>query len=73
MNDVAQSTAEDVAGRIREKVDNSPFGNAKCTVSIGVCCMEPESSTSLSEAISIADKFMYVAKQSGGNSVKICT
>jgi two-component system cell cycle response regulator len=72
MNDVTKAGAKDVADRIREKISASLFCGAQCAVSIGVCCVEPKSSSSLYEAISIADKFMYAAKQSGGNSVKIC-
>jgi diguanylate cyclase (GGDEF)-like protein len=72
MNNVAKSTAEDIAARIRKRICDSLFCNAQCSVSIGVCCVGPESSASLMEAISLADKFMYAAKESGGNSVKVC-
>ncbi|MDR2157723.1 MAG: diguanylate cyclase [Holosporaceae bacterium] len=72
MNDVNKSIAEDIAHRIQQKIGNSLFHNAQCTVSVGVCCMQSEESISMYEAISIADEFMYIAKQSGGNAVKIC-
>ncbi|MDR2107127.1 MAG: GGDEF domain-containing response regulator [Holosporaceae bacterium] len=72
MNDVTKSVAEEVSHRIQKKIEDSSFYNAHCTVSIGVCCIEPGGNISLHDAISIADKFMYLAKHGGGNSVKIC-
>jgi diguanylate cyclase (GGDEF)-like protein len=72
MNNVEKSIAENIACRIQKKISDSFFGNTKCTVSIGVCCIGAGETTSMYEAVSIADKFMYVAKQNGGNSVKVC-
>jgi diguanylate cyclase (GGDEF)-like protein len=72
MNDVTKAVAHNIAERIRERIDASAFGDAQCAVSIGLCCVEMKSDASLYEAILIADKFMYAAKQAGGNSVKIC-
>ncbi|MDR1982356.1 MAG: diguanylate cyclase [Holosporaceae bacterium] len=72
MDNVTKSVAEDIAYRIQKRIGDSLFYNAQCTVSIGVCCMESRGTISLNDAIAVADKFMYIAKQSGGNSVKIC-
>jgi diguanylate cyclase (GGDEF)-like protein len=73
MDDVTRSTVENIANRIQKKISDFPFNNATCTVSVGVCYIEHMQKTSISEAISIADKFMYIAKQNGGNAVKVCT
>jgi diguanylate cyclase (GGDEF)-like protein len=72
MDNVTKSVVEDIANRIQKRVSDSLFYDAQCTVSIGICCMEPGGNISLNDAIAVADKFMYIAKQSGGNSVKIC-
>jgi diguanylate cyclase (GGDEF)-like protein len=72
MNAVDKLTAIDISHRIQKKIENSPFHEVRCTVSIGVCCIESGEKMSVQDAISVADKFMYIAKQSGGNSVKIC-
>ncbi|MDR0677512.1 MAG: GGDEF domain-containing protein [Holosporaceae bacterium] len=72
MNNVTKSVTKEIAHRIQKRVKNSTFHDIKCTVSVGVCCIESDNNISISEAISVADKFMYIAKQSGGDSVKIC-
>jgi diguanylate cyclase (GGDEF)-like protein len=73
MNDISKRDAVDVVNRIQKKIENSVFHNAHCTVSIGICCVEPNGSvSSYYDAISIADRFMYAAKQNGGNSIKVC-
>jgi two-component system cell cycle response regulator len=72
MTEVDKLTAVDIAHRIQKKIEASPFQEVLCTVSVGVCCLESGGKMSIQDAISIADKFMYIAKQSGGNSVKIC-
>jgi diguanylate cyclase (GGDEF)-like protein len=72
MNEVDKLKAVDIAHRIQKKIEGSPFNEIQCTVSIGVCCLESGEKMPIHDAISVADKFMYIAKQSGGNSVKIC-
>jgi two-component system cell cycle response regulator len=72
MDNVNKNIATDIACRIRRNVENSPFRDTRCTVSIGVCCIEIDSHLEIHEAISIADKFMYIAKQNGGNAVNVC-
>ncbi|MDR0581135.1 MAG: diguanylate cyclase [Holosporaceae bacterium] len=72
MRDITRSTAEDVVHRVQKKISDFAYQNVKCSVSVGVCYVEHIEKTSIYEAISIADKFMYIAKQSGGNSVKVC-
>ncbi|MDR2765914.1 MAG: diguanylate cyclase [Holosporaceae bacterium] len=72
MKSINRQMALEIANRIQKKVENSPFGDVRCTVSIGVCCLEYGGNLPVRDAILVADKFMYIAKQSGGNSVKIC-
>jgi two-component system cell cycle response regulator len=72
MSDVDKSVAIHVANRIRKKIEASRFNEIQCTVSIGVCCINSMENMPICEAISVADKFMYIAKQKGGNSIKIC-
>ncbi|MDR2068209.1 MAG: diguanylate cyclase [Holosporaceae bacterium] len=72
MGKVDKLTAIDIAHRIQKKIESSYFHEVQCTVSVGVCCLESGEKMSIQDAISVADKFMYIAKQSGGNSVKIC-
>ncbi len=73
MDNVMKNTATNVAHRIQKTVENSPFKDANCTVSIGVCYIgNNQEDLGLSKAISIADEFMYIAKQNGGNSVHVC-
>jgi diguanylate cyclase len=72
MNSINRQMALEIANRIQKKVESSPFGDVHCTVSIGVCCMEYGGNLPVRDAILVADKFMYIAKQSGGNAVKVC-
>jgi diguanylate cyclase (GGDEF)-like protein len=72
MRDVSKAIAVEIANRIQKKIEKIPFNGAKCTVSIGICCINSTEDIPMQDAILIADKFMYMAKQSGGNSVKIC-
>jgi diguanylate cyclase (GGDEF)-like protein len=72
MDNILKKTASDIANRIQKTVENSPFKGACCTVSIGVCCIDENGTFSINDAISVADKFMYIAKQNGGNAVKVC-
>ncbi|GHT98643.1 PleD family two-component system response regulator [Alphaproteobacteria bacterium] len=72
MDNVSKRVAAEVANRIQSSVGNSSFKDICCTVSIGVCCVDVEGSLGIYDAVSIADKFMYIAKQIGGNTVKVC-
>ena len=73
MNHVSKETATAVAQRIRKNFEKSSYQNVPCTVSVGVCCIINDyQAIDIYEAISIADKFMYIAKQNGGNDVQIC-
>ena len=73
MNHVSKETATAVAQRIRKNFEKSTYQNVPCTVSVGVCCIINDyQAVDIYEAISIADKFMYIAKQNGGNEVQIC-
>ncbi|MDR0753660.1 MAG: diguanylate cyclase [Holosporaceae bacterium] len=72
MRDITRSTAENVVNRVQKKISDFGCQNIKCSVSIGMCYIERVENTSIYEAILIADKFMYIAKQSGGNSVRVC-
>ncbi|MDR1551563.1 MAG: diguanylate cyclase [Holosporaceae bacterium] len=73
MGNVTKHVAKNIANRIQKKIGESLYYDARCTMSIGVCCVDPGGKISLQEAISIADKFMYVAKESGGNAVHVCS
>jgi diguanylate cyclase (GGDEF)-like protein len=72
MCDITRATAENVVHRVQKKISDFAYQDVKCSVSVGVCYIERIEKTSVYEAISIADKFMYIAKQSGGNSVRVC-
>jgi diguanylate cyclase (GGDEF)-like protein len=72
MDNISKNYAFEVADRIQESVEASPLGSASCTVSIGVCCGDAGGKLETSNAISIADKFMYIAKRNGGNAVVVC-
>lgn len=72
MSNVTKKIAVSISERIQQQVANCVFQNVSCTVSIGVCCIGPNEKVSVRDAIVIADKFMYIAKQNGGNAVKIC-
>ena len=72
MDCVSEDTALSVSDRIRKRLEKSEFNNAVCTVSIGVCFVNDQQNMSIYDAISIADKFMYIAKKNGGNAVRMC-
>lgn len=72
MDNVPKKIAENVARRIQTYISKSTFRDTCCTVSIGVCCLDASGKIGINEAISVADKFMYIAKENGGNSVQIC-
>ncbi|MDR1334619.1 MAG: diguanylate cyclase [Holosporaceae bacterium] len=73
MNDVSRSDAIDITSRIQKKIGSSLFHDACCTVSIGLCCVEPHGIiSSFRDAIMIADSFMYAAKRDGGNAIRVC-
>ncbi len=69
MNNVDRDSAISIAERIRKQVENTAIGGVQITVSIGLCWGE---SMQRHDAMAMADKFMYLAKQCGGNTVKIC-
>lgn len=64
--------AEDVANRVREKLENNPVivrrEEIKITMSIGVASL-PDDSVEGSELIGLADKALYQAKKAGRNRV----
>lgn len=68
MQNIAPTIASEVANRIQSQIENFRLNDACFSVSIGVCCRP--SCLSIKEAIAAADEFMYIAKQSGGNTVK---
>lgn len=72
MEGVSKTIATEVATRIQQAVAKTIFKDANCTVSVGVCCIDTKESLQLNEAISVADKFMYAAKNQGGNAVCAC-
>jgi diguanylate cyclase (GGDEF)-like protein len=72
MENVSRKTVSEITHRIQRAVENSPFKDANCTVSVGACCIDVDGNLGIKEAISVADKFMYIAKNEGGNSVRIC-
>lgn len=63
-----------VAERIRAKIESTPFNfegqTLRVTASFGVAAMA-SSISSLQELVSVADKYMYKAKDSGRNQVYI--
>ena len=66
--------AEEIAERLRKKVENYPFGtpkgSIKITASIGVTTLS-ESITKLHDFIELADQALYQAKSAGRNRVCI--
>ena len=70
----ALSMAEKTAERIRKLVCDRPLliENVKInmTVSLGVSCMDEESSLTLEQVLDQADQALYQAKQSGRNRVR---
>ena len=67
------SKAVEVAEAMRSLVAQTPVDcdgqQVAITASFGVCSMEPDSSATLSDLVSCADKHMYIAKQTGRNKV----
>lgn len=72
MKNVTENTAGIISERIQKQIENTLFQGVNCTVSIGVCYASSDN-VSMKDAITIADKFMYIAKQNGGNAVKVCS
>lgn len=72
LQDTPLSHAKEVAERIREAVENFEFKIGKeiinLTISIG-CSSYPENTQNPDELISLADKALYRAKESGRNKV----
>lgn len=71
MRNTSKQEVEKIANRLVENVKLSSFHGISCTVSVGACCIDMEK-VKLREAIFVADSFMYISKQEGGNSVHIC-
>lgn len=74
LQDTPLSHAEEVAERIRVSVENYDFkikhNNINITVSIG-CSSYPENTLNPDELMSLADKALYQAKESGRNKVMV--
>ena len=73
MKNVTENTAGMISERIQKQIEGTLFQGVNCTVSIGVCYANSNENVSMEDAITIADKFMYIAKQNGGNAVKVCS
>lgn len=73
MKDISENELIEVTRRIQNVIVNSNLDNIKCSVSIGGCYLDSNSSMTIKKAIFIADKYMYIAKQQGGNSIKLCS
>ncbi len=73
MKNVTENTVGVISERIQKQIENTLFQGVNCTVSIGVCYAGSDGNVSMKDAITIADKFMYIAKQNGGNAVKVCS
>lgn len=67
-NIVNLEEVSEIASRIQKKIENNPYNGVINTVSIGGCYHYDN----INEAVNVADKFMYIAKQTGKNSIKIC-
>ena len=72
MDNISKKTAEEVGLRIQKTVKQSTFQGIGCTLSVGICCIDASGKLGIHDAISIADKFMYIAKENGGDAVQIC-
>ena len=70
MQDIDRTATISIADRIKNCVASTRFNGVQFTVSVGVHWTQNRGITHR-DAISIADKFMYMAKQKGGNGVKI--
>lgn len=71
MENVCSTSAQNIAERIKNNVRTYSFQGANCTVSIGVFCIVPEANDTIEDAITVADKYMYDAKKSGGDQVRM--
>jgi diguanylate cyclase (GGDEF)-like protein len=60
--------AQDVAEDLRRRIEASPLG---VTVSMGVACDQPTSTSQVSELIETADQALYRAKDQGRNRVEV--
>ncbi|WP_100641924.1 GGDEF domain-containing protein [Alteromonas facilis] len=65
------SNAKDVAEKIRHYIESHPISvnNAKLNVTISIGLAEVTPDTTIDEAINLADKRLYIAKQQGRNKV----
>lgn len=70
MHNITKFEIQSIALRLKDSVASTEFNGVHCSLSIGCCCSGTDT-LSIREAINIADKSMYLAKQSGGNSVRI--
>lgn len=70
MQEVTKKSTIEIAERIQKEVSDFTMEDASFSVSIGLCC--ECLCISVKEAISIADRFMYIAKHNGGNTVRVC-
>lgn len=70
MKDISEEELCEVTKRIQKVIANSNLDNIRCSVSIGGCYLDSNSSMTIKKAIFIADKYMYIAKQEGGNTIK---
>lgn len=72
-----EADAKTVANSLREKVEqwsiphNSPTPNSVVTVSVGLATLAPKISGDSKILIELADKALYLAKNSGRNRVEI--
>lgn len=71
MRNVSRSDIEKTANRLVASVSEKLFNGMHCSISMGVCFIDTEV-VKLREAIFVADSFMYISKQAGGNAVHIC-
>lgn len=72
MQKISKHELKEITLRIRKVIEASEINNIKCSVSIGGCYLDKNDSMTIEKAISIADKFMYIAKEQGGNAIKLC-
>jgi len=70
MHNISSFEAHAIALRLKDKISSEKFNGIFCSVSVGICCPGKDS-MNIREAINIADQSMYMAKQSGGNTVRI--
>lgn len=61
----------DIANRIRYAIATTNLDGVHFSISVGVCLAE-DFNVSMQNMIETADKFMYDAKQNGGNNVQFC-